>query len=249
MNLTALKQKITNLLQSKGIKRSLKDEIIYKSEAEIPEEQKSHYEQSGDGFGLKQTSLDTMLSDQKAKVNEFRNTNINLLKNNEDLSTKLKGFDGLDMDSINKANQATNAKTTELGQLQKNFEILNGKFDKQDQELTLSKKQNQISTIEKSVFSALDKLGTLRKGSNHFIMQDSLKNFTVKDGVVKHINPLDALEQSPESWVKSKHEAGDFNIFKEDSAGSGAPGGKTQTSNVMTADNIVELAKGKNLQS
>ncbi|MCK5606320.1 hypothetical protein KAR91_30750 [Candidatus Pacearchaeota archaeon] len=222
--------------------------LSYTNEADIPADVKASYQQKGEGWELSQTALDAIIGDSKTKVSEFRNTNINLMKSNEELTAKVKTFDGLDMDSINKAKQDSSAKDTELSQLQKNFDVLNLRFDKQEQELASSKKQNEMTVIEKSVFGALDKLGTLKKGSNQYIMHDSLKGFAVKDGVVKHTNPLDGLEQSAESWAKSKYEAGDFNFFKENSTGSGAQGGKEQNSNgVMTADKIAQLAKGESV--
>jgi hypothetical protein len=204
---------------------ALQDE--FNSEDEIPETLREHYKQDGEKWVLDAPGLV-----RKEKVNGFRDTNIRLMKENEDLQKK---FSGVDLDEYHAfKSQAQKNKEKKLAEAGKDEELFNErvaplKAEKERIEKELSSKlsayEQELSTlkIDDKVRDFAAKLGARNTAHDDLLLR-AHKVFKFEEGKVVAINGNLGKSGDPLTigeWMGTLAESAPH-LF-EPSSGGGAP--------------------------
>jgi hypothetical protein len=244
--------------------------LVIDSVDDIPEGMSTAYEEKGGKFHLKLT--DEVVP--KSQVTEFRNNNINLLKEKEELAAKLGKFDGVDMEAYNKAlkaaQDAADNKLLDAGKVDevvdKRTERMRADFEGQTAALNTriealtgdkDKLTGQLSNvlIDSQIQQAINEVGKPRAGATQDILSRGRSLFKLIEGKPVPVgvdgNPIFGKDgKAPMTfteWATGLKESAGF-LFDSASGGGAAgnlSGGKQVVSKTIASGDPV--AFGDNL--
>lgn len=213
----------------------------------LSDEMKTLYKQGGDGKFHLQTEEDQGM---KAKIDEFRNNNIALMKEKEELEKKLSKLG--DPDEITKMKKRLqdidDQKLIEAGKLeevvQQRTERMRADFENQvaqltaalnerDQKLTATNQRLSEVLIDGEITKAVNSVGVVRKEAIRDILSRGRETWKLEEGVPvpkegdRLLYGIDGKAPLTfEEWAKALITSAPF-LF-EGSAGGGANGGANQ---------------------
>lgn len=245
--------------------------LLTKTEYEkLHESVKEHYKLEGDSY-----LLDTDQTDFKSKLNEFRDNNVKLLKEQKDLLKQADKFKGVDLDKYN----AAQAKLLELedqqlideGKMDELLEVRTErmKADFQNKYTALETRNTELETsandsktklhlkmVESKISSSVGNVGTVKKGAMIDILSRAgkvwkldkeLELVAMEDETII-IGPGGKDPLTPDEW--STQLLQDASHFFEGSGGSNSDGndnnkGKDGSAIIQAGD---KLAYSKNIE-
>ena len=245
---------------------------LYTSEQDIPEQFKELYSETSEGFVL--TGIED--KDYKAKVDEFRQSNINLKKAQEEMNAKLEQFKGVDPEEYKKLKaqieEGEEKKLIDDGKIE---ELLNQRTDRMRQEYAdkIAKlesmaneaverengyklKLNRI-TVDDAIQRAVQEVGKVRQGAMTDILHRAANTWTVEeDGKLVGKNPNGDIlygkdgkdPMSPREWATSLMTDASY-LFESNSGGSARGSGITTTATGRVIDGSDKETMSRNIEA
>lgn len=238
----------------------------------LSDELKAHYKVTGEGY-----ALDTDAgSDLKEKLDEFRNNNVALMKEQEKLQAQVKQFEGIDPEKAREAqaklHELEEKKMLDDGQIDelvnKRTERMRSDFENKYKALeernahlesrtVNTESQLHAKMVESGIANAVSAVGTVRKGAMPDILAragsvwklDDELNLVAMRGDQPMIGADGKTPLTPEEYATSLLQDAPF--FFEGSSGSGAGGNDTANANNQGGKTIAhgdKAAFGSNLE-
>jgi hypothetical protein len=255
--------------------------VLSKAEVDaLPEALRGVYKDTNGTFNLDAAVLalandgmvpDSDYSRMKTGLAEFRDNNIALIKERDSVTTKLKGFDGVDVTEYHTLKEGA-AKLKKVGidktddlaaliaeQVSKAIKPVQDNLNTMTQERETLKKQVAASAVDDHIRTAALAAGArenaiddiLNRGRKVFQSEDG--KVVAKDGDKPRFSAADPAKQlGAEEWVSDLAKTNDF-LFKPSGGGGagggggGGGGGKTVLTNPSRADfskNLEAIANG-----
>jgi hypothetical protein len=239
------------------------------SKEELPAGLAEHYTEKDGKFYLSVEGMvpDSQLVDARQKVAEFRDGNIKILKERDDLASKLKGFDGVDVDEYKTLKEQTKKFKTKgvdnpddieslvTRKLEEATRGLNTRIQAIETEKTNLQKQIESKELEK-VLAEGARAALVREKAMEDAITRGLRVFRNVDGKIVPMNG-DTILYSPQDSIKPMTPKEFYESLRKDaehlfeaSAGGGATNmGAGATLPMRTLNNPTPMDIGKNLDS
>lgn len=205
----------------------------------LPEAVKSHYAEKNGNYQLDAPGLvpDTDLKAANTKLAEFRDNNIVVMKERDELKTKLAGFDGVDAAEYKRLKEKA---TTDPNELTKMIETqtkpLKDSINALMEDKAKLERELQTKTVDDHIRAAAVKAG-VRETAVDDVLWRGRQVFKFKDGKVVALDgdkPLFSAEKpseglAVEEWLTSLSKNAEH-LFK--SSSGGGSGGSDKTTGV-----------------
>jgi len=175
--------------------------VVYKKLEDIPESLRDNYKQVGEEY-----VLDTDDSDFKSRISEFRNTNIDLNKQMQQLQEQLKGFDDVQkqLKSFEGLDPAKAREAMEKLQMLNEKKLIEaGKLDEVLEQRTTrmrSDYEGQIQALQNSLEQQMNDTKTFKSKLTEVVIDNSLQAAASKVASVRPGAMQDIISRGRSVW-------------------------------------------------
>ena len=240
---------------------------VFETEKDVPEELASFYQEKDGKFHL---SVEGMT--EKTKLDEFRNSNIDLSKKIEEMSRSLESFKGLDAekarDAIKKISGFEDKELMDKGQFdelfQKKESELTGKIEAlqshaTEQEKVASRYKDELETyrITSAIQTAVNETGTpqssaiadiLARAKTSWSIDDKGNLFCIDETGKARYSENGTQYMSPQEWAKELIHSAPHLFVSSAGGGANGSGGNKSSDNPWSSGSVNLTKQGRIIQ-